>query len=491
MNIIVLVVDTLRYDCIAANGRREIHTPNLDRLASMSWVFDRAFSGSFPTIPHRTDALTARYGGPFHPWKPLDLDRPTIPTFLARHGYCTQLIHDTPHLVNGAHGFDYPFHAWTFVRGAEVDRAWLTEDLSPFDNWRFDPLFGPPPEDPVGTMLEYNANRGYIATNRNRRKERDWNVARLFLTVSDFLRDNRTRDNFFLWVDCFDPHEPWDSPPEFVKMYDKTPGYDGMIDPRTFGGLRNSPDLSPEALARIRATYLAKVSLVDKWFGKMLDTLEDTGLMEHTAVILTADHGTNLDGDRGNHHFGKAGPPLQWEAHVPFMVCAPGAGSGRSSAIVQPQDLFATVAEAAGVDDAMPDGTESFGLLATARSRRAPRAIALAGGSVDSWRRHKGQGLLFSVFDRDWNLGFAADTAQCNLFRIGSTTDVATEYTEVVERLHAAGRAEIARRGLDPALVAWLESGGQDEFPATYSASDTAPPPANWRPYFGNLYTGR
>ena len=120
MNVIVVIVDTLRYDAIAANGNPAMKTPNFDRLTEQSWAFDRSYTASYPTIPHRTDALTGRYGAPFHAWKPLDTDVLTIPQALARHGYCTQLIHDTPHLVNGAHGFDFPFHAWMPVRRTEV-----------------------------------------------------------------------------------------------------------------------------------------------------------------------------------------------------------------------------------------------------------------------------------------------------------------------------------------------------------------------------------
>ncbi len=76
MNVIVIVVDTLRYDHIGAHGNDWIHTPNLDRLASESWVFDSAWSASYPTIPHH--------------------DRPTLPEAFGQAGWATQLIHDTP-----------------------------------------------------------------------------------------------------------------------------------------------------------------------------------------------------------------------------------------------------------------------------------------------------------------------------------------------------------------------------------------------------------
>lgn len=89
MNIIFIVVDTLRYDYIGANGNNWIETPNIDRLASESWCFDRAFCASFPTIPYRTDVMKGRYGDPFHPWKPLRHDVQTLPWTLAEAGYAT------------------------------------------------------------------------------------------------------------------------------------------------------------------------------------------------------------------------------------------------------------------------------------------------------------------------------------------------------------------------------------------------------------------
>lgn len=79
MNIILVIIDTLRYDYIGANGNDWIRTPNLDSLARRSWVFDRAFASSYPTIPHRTDVITGRSGDPFHPWMPLRFDVPTLP----------------------------------------------------------------------------------------------------------------------------------------------------------------------------------------------------------------------------------------------------------------------------------------------------------------------------------------------------------------------------------------------------------------------------
>ena len=490
VNIVNIVIDTLRYDYVGANGNDVIQTPNLDRLVAKSWNFHRAFTGSYPTIPNRTDIITGRYGAPFHRWKPLDCDKATVPQALAELGYCTQLIHDTPHLVNGGHSFDYPFHAWTPVRGAEVDRAWITDSWEPMDNWGFDPLFDCYPKDPKNLLREINLMGGYVHTNHGRKREEDWNVAKLFTTASRFLRDNARRSNFFLWIDCFDPHEPWDAPPEFVRRYDNSPGYDGRIDLRALDGRwTGTLDFPRKCWDRLAAYYAAKVTFMDKWLGVFLDTLEATGLAARTAIVLTADHGTNLKGDRKGRPFHKSAPPRMNEARVPLIVHAPGAGSGQSNVITQPQDLLATILAIAG--GRTPEGLDSHDVLHSARNPAgSPREIALCGTTVGAWKRSGKSPVLFSVLDDHWCLGFAADPAHCELQRLGTLDDVAAQKPDVVGRLWKSGVEELARRGLDPALLAWLRREGGGEFPSEFQETDAHPAPPTWKSYFGRLYHG-
>jgi len=113
---------------------------------------------------------------------------------MADAGYCTQLIHDTPHLVNGGHAFDYPFHGWTFVRGAEVDRPRIDgEGFTYLPSWKRDPLFdfvG----DPEMRDVRDHVLVTYTRANRHRQKPEDWNAAKLFLTATDFLREKGLKE---------------------------------------------------------------------------------------------------------------------------------------------------------------------------------------------------------------------------------------------------------------------------------------------------------
>ncbi|MCH8293460.1 sulfatase [Candidatus Poribacteria bacterium] len=480
MNIIFIVVDTLRYDYIGANGNNWIETPNIDRLASESWCFDRAFCASFPTIPYRTDVMKGRYGDPFHPWKPLRHDVQTLPWTLAEAGYATQLIHDTPHLVNGGHNFDWPFHAWTFVRGAEVDRDWLTDKVEWPNNWCRDPLY-----DCLGDEAAENAHVfTYARTNRNRKKPEDWNCAKLFSTASQFLKDNANRENFFLWIDCFDPHEPWDAPAEFMKKYDNAPGYDGRVDPRSLFRHRNDERLSDAAKERIKAQYPAKLTWMDHCFGQFLDTLESTGLAQNSAVIFTGDHGTNV-GDRGS--FGKGAPVREQEGHVPLFIRLPEGDTGRSNIIVQPQDFFATILSLAGENP--PKEIEGYDILTPAREGKdGSREIALAGTTTERWK--SGAPILFTAFNHEWVLEVAAKPENCRLSRLGSLEYVEKDYPNIVGEMQAAAFNEIERRGIGLALMAWLRSGGENQFPDNCRFWDGWPGPSGFYTYFSRIYTG-
>ncbi len=478
MNVIVIVVDTLRYDHIGAHGNDWIHTPNLDRLASESWVFDSAWSGSYPTIPHRTDAMTGAYGAPFHRWLPLRHDRPTLPEAFGQAGWATQLIHDTPHLVNGGHNFDWPFNAWTQIRGAEVDRPWIDDSTQFPSNWVRDPLFDFVQAEPETQNLVPT----YCRANRGRECDEDWNAARLFLTAADCLRANASRENLFLWIDCFDPHEPWDVPPEFARMYDDDPHWDGRIDPRSFQlGIR--PDAPEKAARRVAAQFAGKCSWVDRWLGVLLETLEDTGMADNTLVLLTADHGTNV-GERG--HFGKYHPVMEQEAHVPFIVRPPGGETGRSDIIVQPQDIFATIAAQADVP--VPAEIESIDVLSAARNgETGPRSVALSGRNPERvWA--KPGAWLYTVIDGDWYLELSARPEDCKLTRMGTLDDVAADNPDVVARLYEAGVEEVSRRGIDPALMAWLRSGGDAEFPEDACFYEGHPGPAGYASYFSRTW---
>lgn len=477
MNIVLLVIDTLRYDHVGANRSDDlVSTPNLDRIAAESIRFDQAYAASFPTIPFRTDVLTGKTGSPFHIWKPLPHSAWTVVDALKDAGYATQLIHDTPHLVNGGHNFDWPFSAWTFIRGGEVDRSWVGDIVWP-DNWELDPFFDFLGKDAAEIPHVYT----YARTNRRRESLADWNAARLFDTAAQCLRDNANRSDLFLWVDCFDPHEPWDAPPEFVKRFDPRPDADGCFDPRLFIH-RHGFDYPEESIPVIAAFYRAKLAWMDHCLGSFLDTFYETGLAENSALLVMGDHGTWL-GEHGR--FGKGQPVDEAIAHVPLFIRLPGGRADRSDLIVQPQDLFGTLA-GLGKASVRP-GLDTHDLLSLAEADESgARELAVSAPAASGWGRY-----FFTVFTPEWQLQWHPKPSDCVLHRPGSLDDVASSHAGVVEDLHAAGLKELARRNAHPGLIAWLKSGAEGGPPKAIPLYDGGLVPEGYIQYWNRNFKTR
>jgi arylsulfatase A-like enzyme len=99
---------------------------------------------------------------------------------------------------------------------------------------------------------------------------------------------------FILLIDIFDPHEPWDAPPKFQKMYRHEYPYERYL----FGyGVRNQ-DIRPEDLPVIRDLYAAEVTFSDHCIGRLLEQIRQMHLMEDTIIVFSTDHGTHL-GEQG------------------------------------------------------------------------------------------------------------------------------------------------------------------------------------------------
>ncbi len=372
MNVILIITDTMRRDHLGLYGNQTVRTPHLDRLAGMSYVFDNAYCANFPTVPNRLDVMTGRFTMTEYGWQPMPRDATIISEVLGDAGKLTQMIVDTPHILANGYGFDRGFAGWEWIRGQENDRL----RTSPRDV-----TLSAAPEklrSPETTVRQHLRN---IST---RESEADCFCARTMQTACDWLEDNRDED-FFLYIDTFDPHEPWDAPQWYVDLYD--PGYEG--DEVSYPVYGPSDYLSEAELRHMRALYAAEVSLVDAWVGRLLSQVEQLGLMDDTAIIYTTDHGF-YHGEHGltgktiiseNFH---ADTPLYSEvARIPLIVYVPGATGGRVSAYAQPPDYAPTVLDLMGVP--MPETMQGMSLAPVMRGERSmtrPFAVSTAALNV-------------------------------------------------------------------------------------------------------------
>jgi arylsulfatase A-like enzyme len=351
---------TVRADHLGCYGADRVATPNLDDFASDAAVFESNYAASYPTIPNRLDVWTGRYNFLHRGWTSVDLDEPTLPGRLTDHGVVTELIYDTPFL--GTFNFDRDFSGWERIRGHHSDR-WRTDPDAPADL-----PAAPYKLKHLGKVEQYLRNRA------DWRHEREFIAPRTFSAAIDWLERNRTHDDFCLFVDAWEPPEGLAAPNHYVERYDDFAG-DEVIYP-----VYGRPDyMSDDELAHVRARYAAKVTMVDRWTGRLLETIDDLGLRDDVTVIFTSDHG-HLFGehDLQGKPTGSLGRLYTQSTRTPLLVRHPDFDTTgrRIDALTQPPDLTATILDC--FDVPIPDevaGESLFGLLAGDTDRHREYAI--------------------------------------------------------------------------------------------------------------------
>ncbi|NOZ19802.1 MAG: sulfatase-like hydrolase/transferase [Planctomycetes bacterium] len=420
MNFVLIMNDTLRPDYLSAYGNTWVRTPHAARFAETAAVFDQAYVGSFPTIPNRTDLLTGRFGEPFHAWLPLPYDAVTLPDILRENGYVTQLICDTPHLINGGGNFDWPFSAWDFIRGQEIDRYGMSSDpvVLPFqDMSKSGPQF-------INTSISQ-----YLRNIQDRQIEEDWATHQTCQRVVNWLERNAKHEKFFLWVDAFDPHEPNLPPQHYTDLYD--PGYEGDV------LLSHVPDparLTEAEIKNVIARYAGTVTFVDRCFGRIMETLDVLGLSDNTCVIWLSDHGTYL-----NEHgiILTKTPVYDPVCRTVLMIRMPGGASAgkRFDDLVQPADLAPTLLDMAGIQ--APERMQGASFLPLLQGEPCPvRDVAISAKVLNL----KSPDHTITARDGRWLLVDRPDPAARELYDSqtdpGQLSNVAQDHPEEVERLH-------------------------------------------------------
>ncbi|MGK2850860.1 MAG: sulfatase [Candidatus Limnocylindrales bacterium] len=386
-NAILFVIDSLRRDALGAYGSGWIETPAFDRLAERAAVFDQAYIGSFPCMPARRELWTGRYEFPWRGWGPLEDEDEPFAARLTGAGVLTQLVTDHYHYwESGAGNYHFGFGGAELIRGQENDH-WRAGRALPEEY----------PADPAkvaGHARHPQSFERYARNVEGRRFERDYFAPRVMQSATDWLEQHHDEGPFCLVVDSFDPHEPFDPPPGYERPYlGSAPG-----ERNTWPTYGATDDHRPEDLDTIRALYAGEVAMVDRWFGRLIETVERLGLAESTLIIVVSDHGHLL----GEH--GLLGKP--WAAladsnlydelaRIPFLVAHPqGLGAGRRiPQLVQPVDVYATI-------------LDWFGLAVQPESHGRSVLPLLAGEAMD-WRRYAFFGRFgesVNVTDGRWTL---------------------------------------------------------------------------------------
>ncbi|HUS79901.1 MAG TPA: sulfatase [Armatimonadota bacterium] len=301
MNFILICCDSLRQDHLGVyDGLAK--TPNLDRFAEECAVFTRLRSEALPTVPCRRSLQTGirvfpweqgrvrpkgiynRHSG----WLPLRESDVTIAEHLLERDYVTGMVIDVYHLMKPAMNFHRGMRSFNFIRGQEFDQ-WKSAPLPDGALDRYIPADCPERRLRVFTQFMQN-QQGEIE-----RGEEGYQVARVMSEAIRWLEGNAGHGDFYLWVDSFDPHEPWLYPHEYCETYD--PGYQGKE--WIYPNILPYAQMTEAEINHAKALYKGHVSFVDRWVGKLLDTIDRLGLKEDTMIVFISDHGKTI-GDRNN-----------------------------------------------------------------------------------------------------------------------------------------------------------------------------------------------
>jgi arylsulfatase A-like enzyme len=335
-NVLFILADDLKADCIGALGNPHIKTPNVDRLVQRGFAFPQTYCfGSMVgavCLPSRSMILTGR--SLFHlPAEKMlrgnlrqfqaamagrkeGRDWVLLPHVLREAGY------ETYHIGKSGNGF---------VPGLQAfEHNTIRDDRSP----------------------EERANSSQNHADR----------------VIEFLRTRKTDRPFFVYLSPPVPHDPRVAPREFMEMYDPAkiplPANFLPIHPFDNGDMAVRDEQlapwprTPEIVRRHLADYYACITCLDHHIGRIIEHLQQTNELDNTIVIFSGDNGLSL-GDHGL--FGKQNVYEYGGMHVPLVLAGPGIRAGRSDALAYLFDLFPTICDLTGTP--IPAVVESKSLV--------------------------------------------------------------------------------------------------------------------------------
>ncbi len=289
LNLLLVTIDTLRADRLSCYGSREVKTPNIDSLAQEGVLFIRAFANSAMTLPSHTNILLG-----------------TTPSYHGVHDNSNFIVREK-FLTLAEHLKKYGYATGAVIGAFPLDsRFGLTQGFDLYD----DNYGSQGPEE-----FTYVERKAAVVIDK----------------ALGWLQDKRSP--WFLWIHCFDPHQPYDPPEPFKTQFKGRP-YDG------------------------------EVAYVDSVLGKLFTYLKENDLEDKTLIILTADHGESL-GEHGEMTHGYfAYNATLW---VPLIIFSPGMKSAQVTQNVSHIDIFPTVCDILGIEK--PDSLQGSSLVPLMQGR--------------------------------------------------------------------------------------------------------------------------
>lgn len=347
-------------------GNQMVHTPNLDRLASIGMRFTNAYSQCPVCAPSRGSFLTGRYPrvcGVRQNGQDIDDRAVLLPKILKEQGYFCGLsgklhisaCHDSVCRVMERRIDDgYDFFKWSHHPAAFHGTNWAMNEYS---MWLA--------QNGLDYVTPDRRDCHYVQTGMPEQyHQTTWCTDQALQFMESAHRYNLP---WMFSINYFDPHHPFDPPEEYLKPYleklDEIPLPDyiegeyrekPVFQEKDHVGAYDTPgnfaydQMTQRDHRMIRAAYYAMIDLIDHQAGRLLAWLEEKDELDDTMIIFTSDHGENL----GDHGMYLKGPYFyECNVHVPLIIAWPGhiRGGCVCDALVELADLAETICDAAGI----------------------------------------------------------------------------------------------------------------------------------------------
>jgi arylsulfatase A-like enzyme len=422
-NFLIILTDDQGYGDVSTYGAKDVQTPHIDRIAKEGILFTTMRANCTVCSPTRAAILTGRYPdrvgvpgvirtNPQDSWGYFDPQVPTLADLLGGAGYHTAIIGkwhlglESPNLPN-ERGFDY-FHGFL---GDMMDS--YTTHLREGQNYM---RHNKEVINPTGHATELFS---------------DW--------AADYLRERaKVPDQpFFLYLAYNAPHFPIEPPADWLAKVKQ-----------------RAPDMNDK-----RASNVAFVEHLDAGIGRVLASLDESGLAQNTVVVFTADNGGALVFGQNNDPWrGEKQEHYDGGLRVPFMARWPeGIKPGtRSDYAGLAFDLFPTFAQLAGVNPAADLDAQSLLPILQGSKITEPRDLYFV--RREGGMKHGGNSYE-ALIRGDWKILRNDPFSPYELYHIGNdpqeTKNLATTNREKFEELATAIRHHIQRGGATP----WQSSG--------------------------------
>jgi len=335
MRSILFLSDSVNRRFLKLYNESGLFLPNLDRLARRSVIFENHWAASAPCMPARRDLMTGRINFLERNWGPIEPFDQTLPQILRTKGIRSHIITDHYHYFEiGGENYCQMFDSWDFVRGQEWDPCCSQlKDLS------------------IPEHLGKLVPQCWYNHQNFKDSEKKYPSPVVITKAAEWLTENHDAKDFFLWIEPFDPHEPFDVPEKYLAEAGDT--YRGLFCMWPEYKQIERSDLTPEAVEHLRKRYLALLLMTDHYLGKIFDVMDRFGMWDDTMFVYTTDHGYML-GEHG--YMAKNYMPAYNEVfHIPLIIHLPGdehAGE-RRKALTENIDMLPTLMECYGIDHAV------------------------------------------------------------------------------------------------------------------------------------------